>query len=91
MNKQDVIKKIAENTGVTQKQATEMLDVTLETISNALAEGDKVQFVGFGTFETRKRAERTGLNPQTKEKINIASSTAVAFKVGAKLKEKVNK
>ena len=59
--------------------------------TNALAEKDKVQLVGFGTFETRDRAERTGRNPQTGEEMKIEASTVPAFKAGKALKEKVNK
>ena len=91
MNKQDLIAKIAEKSAITKKQAAVVLDAALDTIADALAEGDNVQIMGFGSFEVRTRDARKGINPRTKETIDIAASKAPAFKAGAKLKEKVNK
>ncbi len=90
MNKQELIKKIAADTEVTQKQAAAMLDCALNTIVASVAAGEKVQLIGFGTFEGKKRAARTGLNPQTKEEIKIPASVAPAFKAGKKFKDTVN-
>lgn len=91
MNKQELIAKIAEKSAITKKQATAVLEATLETISDTLAEGENVQLIGFGTFEVREREARTGINPRTKAPIEIPASKVPAFKAGAKLKEKVNK
>ena len=91
MNKQDLIKKIAEEASVSQKQAAAMLDSLTASIIEAVAAGDKVQLVGFGTFEARKREARTGLNPRTKETIEIKASVLPAFKAGKAFKDAVNK
>ena len=90
MTKQELIKKIAADTGVSQKQAGEVLDSAIQNIMDAVAAGDKVQFTGFGTFEARKREARTGVNPRTKEKVEIPASIAPAFKPGKVFKDKVN-
>ena len=82
---------MADETGLTQKDAEKALNSFVNQVSNALANKDKVQLVGFGTFETRERAERTGVNPQTKEQIKIPATTAPAFKAGKALKDLVNK
>jgi len=91
MNKQELIKKIAVDTGVSQKQAGEVLDSAIQNIIDAVAAGDKVQFSGFGTFEARKRGARTGVNPRTKEKVEIPASIAPTFKPGKVFKSAVNK
>ena len=91
MNKQDLIAKVAQAVSLTKKQAAEVLDVTFETIEEAVAGGEKVQIIGFGTFEAKTRAAREGLNPRTKEPIKIAQSTVPGFKAGKRFKEKVNK
>ena len=86
MNKADLIDAIAKDTGLTKKDSEKALNSVIENISNALAKKDKVQLIGFGTFETRKRAARTGRNPQTGKELKIAASTVPAFKA-----DKVNK
>lgn len=91
MNKADLIDAIAKDTGLTKKDSEKALISVIENISNALAKKDKVQLIGFGTFETRKRAARTGRNPQTGKELKIAASTVPAFKAGKALKDKVNK
>lgn len=87
MNKVEFIAKVAEKSGLTKKDAELAVNSFLDTVSEALAEGDKVQLIGFGTFETRKRSARSGRNPQTGEVINIPESVVPAFKPGNKLKE----
>ena len=87
----ELVKAMSEETGLTQKDAEKALNSFVNQVSNALEQKDKVQLVGFGTFETRERAERTGRNPQTNEEIKIKASTVPAFKAGKALKEKVNK
>ncbi|MFB5189533.1 HU family DNA-binding protein [Alicyclobacillus fastidiosus] len=89
MNKQDLINKAAEKTGLTKKDSEATVNAIFETIEEALAAGEKVQIIGFGTFETRARAARSGRNPQTGEVIEIPASTVPAFKPGNNLKEKV--
>ena len=92
MNKKELVAKIVEVSEVelTKKQAEAALDATLEAITGALVEGDKVQLTGFGTFETRERAARIGRTPQTGEDMEIAASRSAALKVGKVLKEKLN-
>lgn len=80
--KTDLVSAVAEKTGVTKKDAGAILDALIEEIIGAVKKGDRVQLVGFGTFELRERAARTGLNPQTKEQIEIPASKAPAFKAG---------
>jgi len=89
MNKQDLIHKIAESAGITQKDAAAALDSTLDAIVSAVAAGDKVQLVGFGNFEAKKRNARTGRNPATNEVIEIPESTAPVFKAGKAFKDAV--
>ncbi|MCV6607017.1 MAG: HU family DNA-binding protein [Campylobacterales bacterium] len=89
MTKPEFISKVAETAGSTKADAERVVNAALETIEGALAKGESVQFVGFGTFEVRERAARTGINPKTKAKINIPAKKAVAFKVGKKLKDSV--
>lgn len=91
MTKSELITSIAEKTGLTKKSSEEALGAVIDTIAEALAKGEKVQLVGFGTFEVRERAERTGINPQTREKITIAATKTPAFKAGSALKEAVAK
>ena len=90
MNKTELIAKVAELTGSAKKDAEKAVCATLDAISGALSEGDKVQLVGFGTFEVRARAERKGRNPQTKEEITIAASKLPVFKAGKALKDVVD-
>ncbi|WP_438348304.1 HU family DNA-binding protein [Paenibacillus sp. FA6] len=89
MNKTDLINNISDKSGLTKKDVESVLNSFLSEVTDALAGGDKVQLIGFGTFETRKRAGRTGRNPQTGVAIEIAESTVPAFKAGNKLKEAV--
>ena len=86
MNRTDLIAAIAEKAGMTKKDAESALSATIETITDTLKKGDKVQLVGFGTFETRERAAREGRNPQSGEKIKIAATTSPVFKAGKALK-----
>ena len=90
-NKAELIENVASSTGLTKKDATAAVDAVFSTIQETLAKGEKVQLVGFGTFETRERAAREGRNPRTKETINIPASTVPVFKAGKEFKEKVNK
>ena len=91
MNKAELIAAIAAKTGDTKKAAEASVNAFVETVTNALVEGDKVQLVGFGSFAVRKRAARKGRNPQTKEEIKIPASKAPVFKAGKALKDLVNK
>ena len=90
MNKAELIAAIAAKTGDTKKAAEASVNAFIEAVTNALVEGDKVQLVGFGSFEVRKRAARKGRNPQTKEEIKIPASKAPVFKAGKALKDLVN-
>ena len=91
MNKSDLIAAIAAKTGDTKKNAEASLDAFVDVVTESLIKGDKVQLVGFGSFEVRKRAARKGRNPQTKEEIKIPASKAPVFKAGKALKDLVNK
>jgi DNA-binding protein HU-beta len=90
VNKSDLIDAVAQATGSSKADAQKSVDAALEAISGALASGDKVSISGFGTFEVRSRAARTGRNPQTGETINVPASKAPAFKAGKALKDQVN-
>jgi DNA-binding protein HU-beta len=81
-NKAELIEKVAEATDLTKKDATAAVDAVFSTIQEALANGEKVQLIGFGNFEVRSRAERKGRNPQTGEEIKIPASKVPAFKPG---------
>ncbi|MCL6637353.1 MAG: HU family DNA-binding protein [Alicyclobacillus sp.] len=87
MNKNDLINKVAEQTGLKKKDAEAAVNSVFGAIEEALAAGEKVQVIGFGTFETRRRAARPGRNPQTGETIDIPASVVPAFKPGNRLKE----
>ncbi|GIM47620.1 transcriptional regulator [Collibacillus ludicampi] len=87
MTKQDLIAKVALKSGLSKKDAAAAVDAALDSISEALAAGDKVTLVGFGAFEIRERAARTGRNPQTGETIEIPAGKVPAFKPGKVLKE----
>ncbi|MBR6613554.1 MAG: HU family DNA-binding protein [Clostridia bacterium] len=91
MNKGELIAKIAEESKLTKKAAEAALDAFVSSVEGALKKGEKVQLVGFGTFEVRQRAARKGRNPQTKAEIKIPASKAPVFKAGKALKETVNK
>ena len=91
MNKSELIASVAESAALSKKDAEKVINAVVDTISTALAEGDKVQLIGFGTFEVREREARTGKNPRTGETIKIAASKVPAFKAGSALKVAVNK
>ena len=91
MTKVELIAKVAAEANLTKKQAEAAVAAVIEGITDALKAGDKVSIVGFGTFETRERPARTGLNPCTKETIEIPATTAPAFKAGKALKDAVAK
>ena len=87
MNKSDLVAAMAAKTGDTKKCAEETLNAFVDVVTEALVKGDKVQLVGFGSFEVIKRAARKGRNPQTKEEIKIPASKAPKFKAGKALKD----
>jgi DNA-binding protein HU-beta len=89
MNKTELVKVVAEQAELTQKDAAKAVDALIKTISETLAQEEKIQLIGFGTFEVRERAARKGRNPQTGEEIEIAASKVPAFKPGKELKEAV--
>ena len=88
MVKEDLVNKVAE-IGITKKQAAQVIDCVLGSIKDALASGDKVSLIGFGTFSVKKRAARDGRNPRTGRKIKIPAKKVPAFKAGKALKESV--
>ena len=90
MNKAELIAAIAAKTGDTKKAAEASVNAFVEVVTDALKEGDKVQLVGFGTFEVSMRAEREGRNPQTGETMKIAACKAPKFKAGKALKDAIN-
>ena len=90
MNKSELIAAVAKEADLTKKDAEAAVNAVTDVITDALKAGDKVQLVGFGTFETRERAARTGKNPRTGEAIEIAASKVPAFKAGKALKDTVN-
>ncbi|KAF1085826.1 DNA-binding protein HU [Sporotomaculum syntrophicum] len=90
MNKAELIANVAEKSELTKKDAEKAVVAVLSSIEEALASGDKVQLVGFGTFEVRERAARKGRNPQTGEEINIAAARVPVFKAGKALRETVS-
>ena len=91
MNKADLVAAVAAKTGDTKKNAEAAVNAFVDVVTESLKKGDKVQLVGFGSFEVRKRAARKGRNPQTKEEIKIPASKAPVFKAGKELKDLVNK
>ncbi len=91
MNKVELVASVVEKTGLSKKDAEKAVTAVLDSVKEAVAKGDKVQLVGFGTFEVRARAARTGLNPKTKETIEIPASKAPAFKAGKAFKDAVAK
>ena len=90
MNKSELVSALSEKTGLTKKECDNCLGAFIETITETLQKQDKVSLVGFGTFEDKERAERQGINPQTKEKITIPASNAPVFKAGKALKDSLN-
>ncbi|MCA0980049.1 MULTISPECIES: HU family DNA-binding protein [Exiguobacterium] len=89
MNKTELIQAVAEKANVSKKEATVVVEATFESITEALQNGEKIQLIGFGTFEVRERAARKGRNPRTKEDIEIPASKVPAFKAGKALKDAV--
>ena len=90
MTKDELVSKIAEDAGISKVEAKAALEAFTSQVTDAIAKGDKVSLVGFGTFSTSDRAARTGRNPQTGAEIQIEASKAVKFKAGKALKEAVN-
>ena len=89
MNKAELVAAVAERSELTKKDAEKAVNAIVSVITDALANNEKVQLVGFGTFEVRERAERKGRNPQTREEIVIPASKAPVFKAGKALKDAV--
>ncbi len=89
MNKEELVKEVSKKTKVSQKSTASILSALLETIEKTVSKGKKVTLVGFGTFESRKRAARTGRNPQTGAALKIAAKKVPAFSAGKKFKELV--
>ena len=87
MNKEDLVSMIAAKSNLTKKDSESALNAFVETVQAALKKGEKIQLVGFGTFEVRNRAARSGINPRTKETIKIPASKAPVFKAGKALKD----
>ncbi len=90
MNKAELVSAIAEKTELSKKDAEKALKAFIDVVTEELKKGEKVQLVGFGTFETSKRAAREGRNPQTGETMKIAASVAPKFKAGKALKDAMN-
>lgn len=91
MTKAELISAIAEKTELSKKDSEKALNALTAVITDTLAKGEKIQLVGFGTFETRDRKAREGINPQTKKKIKIPATKVPAFKAGRALKDAVAK
>ena len=90
MNKNELVASVAEKAGLTKKDAEKAVGAIFESIQQALVEGDKVQVIGFGTFEVKERSARAGRNPRTNETIHIPPYNHPAFKAGKALKDAVN-
>ena len=91
MNKTELVAAVAAKAELSKKDADAAVSAVVDAITEALADGDKVSLVGFGTFAVKERAARTGINPRTGESVAIAASKAPAFKAGKALKDAVNK
>lgn len=91
MNKTELIDKIAVGAGISKADSKKALDATVNALKEALIAGDKIQLVGFGTFSVNERPAREGINPATKEKIQIAAKKVAKFKAGAELADALNK
>lgn len=89
MNKADLVSVVAEKTGLTKKDTEKAINALFDTVSDTLVKGEKVQLVGFGSFEVKPRAARIGRNPKTKESIQIPASKSPIFKAGKALKDAV--
>ena len=90
MNKTELIAEVAKKCGISKKDAEKAVTTTFDTIADALSQGDKVQLVGFGSFEVKSRAARTGRNPRTKEVVEIPASKVPVFKAGKALIASIN-
>ena len=90
MNKSELINALADKSNLSKKNAEKALNAFVDSISGALVKGDKVQLIGFGTFDVKKRPARTARNPRTGEEIKIKATKAPVFKAGKALKDKVN-
>ncbi|NPV92629.1 MAG: HU family DNA-binding protein [Firmicutes bacterium] len=90
MNKAELVSSVAEKADLTKKEAERVVNAVFASVEEALANGDKVQLVGFGTFEVREREARKGRNPQTGQEISIPATKVPAFKAGKALKDSVN-
>lgn len=90
MNKTDLVEKIAAGAGISKADAKKALDAAIAAVKDALVSGDKVSLVGFGTFAVSERPAREGINPATKEKIQIAAKKSIKFKAGTELAEALN-
>ncbi len=90
MNKTELITAVAQEAEMTKKDAEKAVKAVIDVVSGALVKGDKVQIIGFGTFEVRQRKARVGHNPATQDEIKIPASKTPAFRVSKQLKEKVN-
>lgn len=91
MKKNELVEKVAEGASLTKADAERAINALVSAVSEALVEGDKVTLKGLGTFEVRERKARTGINPRTRETIEIAASKVPAFKASSTLKDAVNK
>ena len=91
MNKSELVASVAEKAGLTKKDAEKAVNAFVETVQQSLVEGNKIQMIGFGTFEVKERAARTGRNPRTNEEIQIPASKNPVFKAGKALKDAVNR
>ncbi len=91
MTKAELVAAVAEKSEMTKKQSEAAVKAVIDTITETLAKGESIQLVGFGTFEVRDRAARTGINPRTKETIDIPATKVPAFKAGRALKDSVSK
>ena len=91
MNKLDIVKVVAEETGLTQKEVTGVVDGFVAAIIRDLNKGEEVNIAGFGKFVVKNRAKRTSINPRTKEPIEVPASKAPAFRAGKQFKDAVNK
>ncbi|GAA6514015.1 HU family DNA-binding protein [Merdimmobilis hominis] len=91
MTKAELINVVAQKTELSKKDSEKAVSAVVDAITEALASGDKVSLVGFGTFEVKERGERKGINPRTKEEITIAASKLPCFKAGKALKDSVSK
>ena len=91
LNKTELVASVAEKAGITKKDAEKVINAVFNSIEEALANNDKVQIIGFGTFEVKTREERKGRNPQTGKEITIPASKSPVFKAGKGLKDVVNK